>query len=570
MRPQQTQPASQQTSARGRGRARGGGQGREGAGGVQGVNRQAGAPARKIAPRPSVPGARGRPPKAQQQQRPPVVQQQQQRPPVEQPQPQLKRPPAPVVPAQARVVSVKQPTSSSGAVTVGATGAAADDDEVKKVETMYPDSYHNVQIKSNLLKNKYDALIKEKEEMEAQFLKERRKMSQEKLQMEENHKVLEELVNDANKETAEVKKKLDDAEKKVKVQEQRCATNEEVIKGLNQKLVEAEVNKSKAEETMNSLKTEASAAKLKAEQIAGIVNHLEQALDDEKRKAAKNEHDSEEVKHWKTKYEEANEKLKIATAEGSKPKQQLVMMQGKINELKNKAKDKMMEKETVIKGLKEAAKESNKKIKDLEKESRLNAKKLEVVKALEEEVTKLKNQNKIQAVEIKELHTSIESQETKARESFENHSKTIENMENSHFAEINNLNEKMKKLEYSKIEDLANQSAEHVKKMTELKSLFQKNDVELQVTRSQLEKSVADHEELRTEIANLEKDLDERDEEINLLSTKNMEMETAAKVKSEELDELKERCEETEKRLETASDQVCMFLLLISSFSCKV
>ena len=45
-----------------------------------------------------------------------------------------------------------------------------DDDEVKKVETMYPDSYHNVQIKSNLLKNKYDALIKEKEEMEAQFL----------------------------------------------------------------------------------------------------------------------------------------------------------------------------------------------------------------------------------------------------------------------------------------------------------------------------------------------------------------------------------------------------------------
>ena len=569
MRPQQTQPDSQQTSARGRGRARGGGQGREGAGGVQGVNRQAGAPARKIASRLPVPGARGRPPKAQQQQRPPVVQQQQQRPPVEQPQPQLKRPPH-VVPAQARVVSVKQPTSNSGAVTVGVTGAAADDEEVKKVETMYPDSYHNVQIKSNLLKNKYDALIKEKEEMEAQFLKERRKMSQEKLQMEENHKVLEELVNDASKETAEVKKKLDDAEKKVKVQEQRCATNEEVIKALNQKLVEAEVNKSKAEEMMNSLKTEASAAKLKAEQIAGIVNHLEQALDDEKRKAAKNEHDSEEVKHWKTKYEEANEKLKIATAEGSKPKQQLVMMQGKINELKNKAKDKMMEKETVIKGLKEAAKESNKKIKDLEKESRLNAKKLEVVKALEEEVTKLKNQNKIQAVEIKELHTSIESQETKARESFENHSKTIENMENSHFAEINNLNEKMKKLEYSKIEDLANQSAEHVKKMTELKSLFQKNDVELQVTRSQLEKSVADHEELRTEIANLEKDLDERDEEINLLSTKNMEMETAAKVKSEELDELKERCEETEKRLETASDQVCMFLLLISSFSCKV
>ena len=304
---------------------------------MQGVNRQAGAPARKIAPRLSVPGARGRPPKAQQQQRPAVLQQQQQqRPPVEQPQPQLKRPPAPVVPAQARVVSVKQLTSSSGAVAVGATGAAAD--EVKKVETMYPDSYHNVQIKSNLLKNKYDALIKEKEEMEAQFLKERRKMSQEKLQMEENHKVLEELVNDANKETAEVKKKLDDAEKKVKVQEQRCATNEEVIKALNQKLVQ----------------------------------------------------------------------------------------------------------------------------------------------------------------------------------------------------------------------------------LTELKSLFQKNDVELQVTRSQLEKSVADNEEMRTEIANLEKDLEERNEEINLLSTKNMEMETAAKVKSDELDELRERCEDTEKRLETASDQVCMFFMLIS------
>ena len=77
---------------------------------------------------------------------------------------------------------------------------------------MYPDKYQSVLEMRNELQKRYDVLVKEKTTIEAHHKKEKKILLQEKFQMEENYKVLEELVSEGS---PELTMKLEETEKKV-------------------------------------------------------------------------------------------------------------------------------------------------------------------------------------------------------------------------------------------------------------------------------------------------------------------------------------------------------------------
>ena len=466
----------------------------------------------------------GQPPAARVAQ-PPAPRMGQQPPSVRAPQPPPARPP------QSRPASSSPAMASAGK---------------RPVEVMYPDKLSSIVETKNELQRRYDQLIKEKTLMEAQFNKERKTLRQEKLQMEENYKVLEELVSEGN---PELTNKLEEAEKKNLVLEQRCKSKEEAIQTLTAQLKSKDSNDS-------SLKNENSRAQqtikeqgFKLEQLAGIVKMLEGKLEGAKDGTKFKEmfEDSEKKK------KDIEEKLKVALAD-NKPKQQYVKMQEKINQLKDQAKQKLLEKEKEVRSLRETVKVKEKEFTSLEQRlQNINKEFDSSQKLYNDETVRLKSYISNIEKENNDLKSSVSSINIQQSKEWE---VKMGEVENKHFQQVNNLQEEKRKLEKSKIEELSKLEDEWVQKMAEHNSSFEKIKIKLKVSEKMSKESVDAKENLQSEVARLHKAVEEKAKEIEVADKKAQEMEEELSAKAQEKEELMSRCLDAEKRLTETSDQI--------------
>ena len=418
----------------------------------------------------------------------------------------------------------------------------------RPVEVMYPDKLSSIVETKNELQRRYDQLIKDKTLMEAQFNKERKTLRQEKLQMEENYKVLEELVSEGN---PELTSKLEEAEKNNLVLEQRCKSKEEAIQTLTAQL------KSK-DSIDSSLKNENSRAQqtikeqgFKLEQLAGIVKMLEGKLEGAKDGTKFKEmfEDSEKKK------KDIEEKLKVALAD-NKPKQQYVKMQEKINQLKDQAKQKLLEKEKEVRSLRETVKVKDKEFSSLEQRLQNINKEFDSSQTLyNNETVRLKSHISNLEKENNDLKSSVSSIKANVQESKEWEVKMGE-LENKQFQEVNKLQEKIQKLERSNVEELSKLDDEWVQKMAEHNSSFEKIKIKLKVSEKMSKESVDAKENLQSEVARLNKALEEKTKETEVADKKVQEMEEELSAKTQEKEELMSRCLDAEKRLTETSDQI--------------
>jgi len=226
----------------------------------------------------------------------------------------------------------------------------------RKVEVMYPDKYQSVLEMRNELQKRYDVLVKEKTTLEAQHSKEKKILLQEKLQMEENYKVLEELVSEGS---PELTMKLEETETKVAMLEKEAKSKDEMLVEVRTQLKSTEIKMSQVEDEKKHQQTMLKERESKLLQLANVVTHLEKSLEKEMGKVKS----SQEGGKFKDLYEEefrkrkdTEEKLKIAM-EDSKTKEKFVKMQDRINELKKQAKLKLCEKEVENRGLIETLKQ---------------------------------------------------------------------------------------------------------------------------------------------------------------------------------------------------------------------
>ena len=200
---------------------------------------------------------------------------------------------------------------------------------------MYPDKYQSVLEMRNELQKRYDVLVKEKTTIEAQHKREKKILLQEKFQMEENYKVLEELVSEGS---PELTMKLEETEKKVTLLEQQVKAKDAMLVDVRTQLNSTEIKISQVEEEKKHHQTEAKEKEDKLQKLGNVVRHLERNLEAEMGKAKS----SQEGGKFKQLYEEeirkrkdTEDKLKLAT-EDSKSKQKFVQMQERINELKSR------------------------------------------------------------------------------------------------------------------------------------------------------------------------------------------------------------------------------------------
>ena len=229
-------------------------------------------------------------------------------------------------------------------------------------------------------------------------------------------------------------------------------------------------------------------------------------------------------------------------------------MQEKINQLKDQAKQKLLEKEKEVRSLRETVKVKEKEFTSLEQRlQNINKEFDSSQKLYNDETVRLKSYISNIEKENNDLKSSVSSINIQQSKEWE---VKMGEVENKHFQQVNNLQEEKRKLEKSKIEELSKLEDEWVQKMAEHNSSFEKIKIKLKVSEKMSKESVDAKENLQSEVARLNKAVEEKAKEIEVADKKAQEMEEELSAKAQEKEELMSRCLDAEKRLTETSDQI--------------
>ena len=421
---------------------------------------------------------------------------------------------------------------------------------------MYPDKYQSVLEMRNELQKRYDVLVKEKTTIEAQHKREKKILLQEKFQMEENYKVLEELVSEGS---PELTMKLEETEKKVSLLEQQVKAKDAMLVDVRTQLNSTEIKISQVEEEKKHHQTEAKEKEDKLQKLGNVVRHLERNLEAEMGKVKS----SQEGGKFKQLYEEeirkrkdTEDKLKIAT-EDSKSKQKFVQMQERINELKKQAKLKLCEKEVENRKLMETLKQKEKEISSLQDKSSLDTKMIESLRmSNNEETRKLKLEIATLERERDELNNTLADQKSSNVKSSLDYENKLEENERKHFTQINDLQNKVQNLEVSKLEEMSKLEDEWIQKMATQNSSLEKLKIKLKVSEDMAKKIQGDKETFQSEIEKLSLCVEDLKKEKVVNDKRLLEQEEDLVNKETERTAVASRCEELEKRLTESSEQI--------------
>ena len=421
---------------------------------------------------------------------------------------------------------------------------------------MYPDKYQSVLEMRNELQKRYDVLVKEKTTIEAQHKKEKKLHLQEKFQMEENYKVLEELVSEGS---PELTMKLEETEKKVSLLEQQVKAKDSMLVDVRTQLKSTEIKISQVEEEKKHHQTEVKEKEDKLQKLGNVVRHLERNLEAEMGKVKS----SQEGGKFKQLYEEeirkrkdTEEKLKIAM-EDSKSKQKFVQMQERINELKKQAKLKLCEKEVENRKLMETLKQKEREISNLQDQSSSVTKEIDSLRmSNNEEARKLKLDIATLEREKDELNNAVADHKSSIVKSSLDYENKLEENERKHFKEINDLQNKVKNLEVSKLEEMSKLEDEWIQKMATQNSSLEKLKIKLKVSEDMARKIQVDKETFQSEIEKLSLCVEDQKKEKVVTDKQLLEKEEDLVNKETERIAVAERCEELEKRLADSSEQI--------------
>ena len=480
-------------------------------------------------------------PRHQQPQQPPVTQHQQQIPrhPIPPQQQKSARPQQPLRPQHPELNTVVQPTRPE-----------------RKVEVMYPDKYQSVLEMRNELQKRYDVLVKEKTTLEAQHIKEKKILQQEKLQMEENYKVLEELVSEGS---PELTTKLEETEKKISLLQQRAESKEALLVEVRTQLKSSEIKLSQVEDEKKHQQSVIKEKEDKLQKLGNVVRHLERNLESEMGKVKA----SQEGGKFKELYEEETrirkdmeEKLKVAM-DDSKSKQKFVQMQERINELKKQAKLKLCEKEVENRKLIETLKQKEKEISGLQEQYSSLGKETESLRVSNnEEARKLKLNIATLEREKDELNNSLADQKSSNVKSSLDYENKLEEIERKHFKQINDLQNKVQTIEVSKLEEMSKLEDEWIQKMATQNSSLEKLRIKLKVSEDMTRKAQGDKETIQAEVGKLSLCVEDLKKEKVVTDKQILEMEEELVNKESEKVALASRCEELEKRLSDSSERI--------------
>ena len=392
--------------------------------------------------------------------------------------------------------------------------------------------------------------------MEAQHNKEKKILRQEKLKMEENYKVLEELVSEGS---PELTMKLEETEKKVASLEQQSKSKDAELSKMRTQLKSTEIKCSEAQAEKDRHLTESKDKDAKLQQLANVVCHLERALATETAKA-KSLHEGGKFKDLyeeeSRKRKDTEEKLKVAT-ENSKAKEKFVKMQDRINELKKQAKMKLCEKEVENRKLNETLKEKDKEISIQQEKANFLEKEIASLRiANNEEIHTLKLNNAKLERENDELKNSLADQKSSiAKSSFE-YSNKLEETERKHFKQVNDLQNKVQHLEGSKLDELSKLEDEWIQKMAIHTSSSEKLKIKLKVSEDMTRKTQVDKETLQADLNKVYLNIEDLKKEKAMTDKKMIHLEGEVVNKESEKEALVSRCEEAEKRLADSSERI--------------
>ena len=497
-------------------------------------------PGQQQATPPAGRGRGGQQPRPRHQQ-PPLPQHQQQIPrhPIPPQQQKPARPQQPLRPQNPEVNTVVQPPRPE-----------------RKVEVMYPDKYQSVLEMRNELQKRYDVLVKEKTTLEAQHKKEKKILLQEKLQMEENYKVLEELVSEGS---PELTTKLEETEKKISLLKQRAESKEALLVEVTTQLKSSEIKLSQVEDEKKHQQSVIKEKEDKLQKLGNVVRHLERNLESEMGKVKS----SQEGGKFKELYEEETrirkdmeEKLKIAM-DDSKSKQKFVQMQERINELKKQAKLKLCEKEVENRKLIETLKQKEKEIFGLQEQYSSLGKETDCLRvANNEEARKLKLNIATLEREKDELNNSLADLKSSNVKSSLDYENKLEEIERKHFKQINDLQNKVQTIEVSKLEEMSKLEDEWIQKMATQNSSLEKLKIKLKVSEDMTRKAQGDKETIQSEVGKLSLCVEDMKKEKVVTDKQILEMEEELVNKESEKVALASRCEELEKRLSESSERI--------------
>jgi len=384
------------------------------------------------------------------------------------------------------------------------------------------------------LQKRVEELNLDKSKLEVQLKKEA-KLHQIKLNAaEENARQLEELLTDGDPTAA---KKAEESNRKVQILEQRLKTTEEASTVLNRQLNEMQVQSSAQTEKIKKLELE----NAKTPQLVAVIEHLEKSLAAEKN-SSKN---SAQIDEYKEKLAEAEEKLNNALQSALEPKQQILIMKEKIAALKNKAKEKILEKTKELEKAQTSLGQLEQKHSSLESELLACKQELLTSQSKDDEIMGLTHQLSNYEVEVSRLNEAL-NESSRISTNFQSQ---LEDKENQHFTEVLQLQNKIKNLETKNINDMSQIEDEWIRKMSEATSMQEKTEIKLKVSEDMLKQANAIKGKQQEELDWLRKAAQEAVVEKDKLTAD-------LATKESEREELETRCSDAEKRLQETSDQI--------------